>query len=282
MPKIIKQCYRDKTGQRSRHLSRFFMVTLLAESKTMAAHQSSVSEEDYLENMPAMEEMADSLMLHIDSLSISSIAEILGISNQLAVKAHSFAYDFPHKLAGYKALYAFTGEAFRALDVSSFSHDTLEYAKDNLRLVSSVYGLLKPDDIIKPYRCEFNKPIFPDMKTPIQVFKQKNTIEIVNLIKNDKITDVIDLLPGDADKSFDWKIIRAFSRVHKVCFQTITPDGKLKTPIASRLKELRGKMARLILTQGIGSFNDLCSFSSQDFIYSHADSKPGLPVFISS
>ena len=216
----------------------------------------------------------------MENLSPIQIAEILGISNQLAIKAHSLAFDFPHKATGYKAIFGFTGEAFKSLDAKTLGNSELENANKCLRLISSVYGFLHPSDIIKPYRCEFNKPIAPGHKTPIQVFKPKITVELVKYIKENKIQDVVNLLPGDADKCIDWKIVRAFVKVHKICFQTITPEGKLKTPLAKRLKELRGEMARRILTDGLQNFQELTKMESNNFVFSPNDSKPLLPVFL--
>ena len=260
----------------------YCMLTVLAESKTMGSIQNPVDEREFEMHKPVLEEQADILMAGMASMSPSNIAEKLGISGALAVKAHTLAYDFPHKLTGYKAINAFTGEAYRGLDINSLQEDSLKDIEDKLRIISSVYGILKPSDIIKPYRCEFNKGIAPGGKTPIQLFKSKNTIDLVNFVKERKVNDIIDLLPGDADKSIDWKIVRAYCKVHKVCFQAITAEGKLKTPIARRLKELRGNMTREILERGIDSFAELIKLETTDFIYSPNDSRPGLPVFITT
>lgn len=256
------------------------MLVLLAESKTMAPLQENITDAEYSAATPVFESEADRIMANIEALNPPKLAQILGISTQLAVKAHNLAYDFPHKSTGYKAIFGFTGEAFRSLKASSFDKATLETADRNLRFISSIYGWLKPSDIIKPYRCEFNKPVAPDDKTPIQVFKAKNTVALVNLIKENKIKDIINLLPGDAEKCIDWKICRAFAKVHKIVFRQITSEGKLKTPIASRLKELRGLMAREILSRNIENFDNLTRYESSQFIFSPADSKPLLPVFI--
>ena len=257
------------------------MLTLLAESKTMSSSQYLVEESQFAQHTPVLESCADSIMAYIESLSPKDIAERMGVSLQLAVKAHSFAYDFPDKHTGYDALHAFTGEAFKGLDVTTLTGDAIQRANQDLKFISSVYGILNSSDIIKPYRCEFNKMITPDQKTPIQYFKQKVTIELAKYIKANKVTDIIDLLPADADKCVDWKIIRAFTKVQKVVFQEIGPDGKLKTPIAKRLKELRGKMARKILMDGIDTFSELINSESEDFLYSPEHSKSLLPVFLS-
>ena len=272
-----------QNGGRVEALSPFYfaMLVLLAESKTMESSQLPVTQELFSNNSPVFEDMANALMQNIEDYTPLQLAEILGISNQLAIKAHNLAFDFPHKLSGYKALTGFTGEAFKGLQASSLSPEALMNAQNNLRIISSVYGILKPFDIIKPYRCEYNKPVAPGHLTPINYFKQKVTVHLVNYIKENKISDVIDLLPADADKCVDWKIVRAFSKVHKVVFKSFSQDGSLKTPLAKRLKELRGIMARSILMYNIKSFNELTDFSSDQFIFSPKDSKPLLPVFIS-
>lgn len=258
------------------------MITLLAESKTMSGDQLPVTELNFQNHKPVLEDMADNLMEDMAHMNPLEISSTLGISLQLAKKANSLAYDFPHKLTGYKAINGYVGDAYRGLDIKTISDNGLEAIYNNLIIISSVYGILRGDDIIKPYRCEFNKEIAPGRKTPIQFFKSKVTIEMVKLVRDGKIGDVIDLLPADADKCVDWKIVRAYTKVHKVCFQIITSEGKLKTPIAKRLKELRGIMCRTIAEKGIKTFQALTKVESPHFIFSPQDSKPGLPVFITT
>ena len=256
------------------------MLSLLAESKTMSDRQEPVSPEEFQNHKAVLESTADSIMNYWEGLSPEEIAQRLGVSNSLAIKSKQLAYDFPNKSIGNKAVFSFIGEAYKGLDITSLSEDAFNRCEDGLRIISSVYGILKPSDIIKPYRFEFNKVIGGNFKTSIKTFKSKVTIDLVNYIKSNKVKDIIDLLPGDADKCVDWKIVRAFASVHKICFQTIEDGGKLKTPIARSLKELRGRMCRLILEKNLQSFEDLKNTHSDHFIYSEEFSKPGLPVFI--
>lgn len=256
------------------------MVTLLAESKTMLSEEKPVLESVFEDHTPALEEMADHTMDFIRNLSVNEISELLGISSQLAMKSVGYAYEFPNKKMGYGAIYGFTGEAFKALDVSTISKEALDFANDNLRIISSLYGILKPDDIIKPYRLEFNKNCAPNNQNIAKYLKPKITIEFVKFLRSQKVKDVIDLLPADADACLDWKIIRSVSKVHKINFKTLDNSGKLKTPLTKHLKESRGKMARFILENSIQSFSDLIKAESEDFFYSPNDSKPGLPVFL--
>lgn len=256
------------------------MLTLLAESKTMLSSQQAIPHQDFLTRKPLFEEEADMEMDFIKSLSVNEISEILGISGALATKTLSFAYEFPNKSLGYCSLSAFTGEAYKGLDQNSLSDAAKKRAAENLRIISSLYGYLRPLDIIKPYRLEFNKQIYEGRNNAIKTYRQKITVEFVKEIKSRNIKDIIDLLPADADLMIDWKISRAFAKVHKVVFKSIMPDGSLKTPLAKTLKEHRGKMARFIFENNIQSFEDLCKSESSDFLFSPADSKPLLPVFI--
>lgn len=247
----------------------------------MSSHQEFVDDVLSQRFKPILEKEADSLMATIAEKSPSEISQSLDISHQLAIKTHLLSYDFPNKSMGLKAIKAFTGEAFKGLDEATFSSQGAVAAENDLRIISSVYGFLRPTDIIKPYRMEFDKKIINNI-TPAKFFKPKVTIEIVKEIKNGQIKDILNLLPVNAEESLDLKIIRAFAKVHKVVFKTISSDGRLKTPIAKRLKELRGIMAREIFESGIKSFEELINHESENFIYSPNDSKPGLPVFISA
>ena len=256
------------------------MLIFLAESKTMRAEQQPVAPSQFSEKSPLLETMADKLMADFSSFSPYEISERLGISLPLAIKSRSLAYEFANKSIGSQALYTFTGEAFRGLQATSLSPEAKEIADTSLRFISSAYGILSPSSIIKPYRLEYNKKCAPEDKTPVQYFKSKVTIAVVNQIKTDGVKDIINLLPADAEMMLDWKIIRAFAKVHKICFRSMLPDGKLRTPSSQRLKELRGLMCRMILQNSIQSFSSLISQESPHFAYSPDDSRPLLPVFI--
>ena len=252
----------------------------MAESKTMSSEQISVSEEDFSSHRPILETMADETMAFISSLSVNEIAELLNISHSLAVKGAAYAYDFPNKKSGYSPLDGYTGEVFKAFNASSLSKNERNKTDESLRIISSLYGILKPSDIIKPYRLEFNKNCAPGNTSITKFLKPKVTIEFVKFLKESNEKEVIDLLPADADGCLDWKIIRSFSKVHKISFKSIDPSGKLKTPIAKKLKEMRGKMARFIIDNSFSSFSQLSKAENEDFFFSIHDSKPGLPVFI--
>lgn len=249
----------------------------------MSDNLRDISPEDYNAHSPLLELVADETLRFISSLTVEEIMNIMPVSKALAAKVKSLAYEFPNKSTGYNPLTAFCGEAFRGLDASTLSHEAIFRASSQLRIISSAYGILRPTDIIKPYRLDFNKKVGPDYQNINKILKPRITVEIVKYVKENKIKDIINLLPADADDCLDWKIIRAFAKVHKILFKIISPStGDLKTPIAKRLKELRGIMTRIILENDISTFDQLKSFENNYFVFSPADSKPLLPVFIAA
>lgn len=256
------------------------MITLIAESKTMATECHTVSHEAYMAHKPIFEKEASEIMRSLSSATATDIAMRIGISPSLATKAYAMAYDFPFKSHGLPALAAFSGDVFRALDVSTLSDEVKEYANHTLYIVSSLYGLLRPADIIKPYRLEFNKNCMPDLTTPSTFWRHRLTTYFLSQLKDYRGNEVLDLMPLDAAKLFDRERIKQYCNVAKAEFKTVTDNGILKSPHSKKIKELRGKMLRHILLNKIESFDQLTHMHSRYFVYDETSSKPDSLVFV--
>lgn len=256
------------------------MLTLIAESKTMASQERQVSTEEYLDCMPLLEKEADRIVEYLSSFNTMQLSQSISISPALAMKAARLIYDFPNKSTGYNALKAFTGEVFRGIDIATLNEDDLKYSDNRILIISSLYGLLNPKNIIKPYRLDFNADCSPDGGKLSKFWKSKLTIAFVKHLKDTGEKEVLDLLPGEASKCLDWKIIKAFAKVMKVDFKTVGDDGNLRTPHSGKLKELRGKMVRTILNQRIDSFNTLLGLKTSDFAADPDLFREGFPTFI--
>lgn len=256
------------------------MITLIAESKTMDSNEQHISEENLREHTPMFEKEASEIISNLLPLPIEELAMRLSVSQALAIKTHKMMYEFPNKLMGYPALYGFTGEVFRGLDINSISEEAKDFGKTSLLFISSLYGLLKPEDIIKPYRLDFNVDCAPDGSKLSTYWKKKLTIALVKHIKSNNENEILDLLPGEASKCLDWKLIKNFAKVVKIDFKYISDKGELKTPHAGKLKELRGKMVREILCQKINDLRTLINLKTADFASDPDLYRPGYPVFV--
>ena len=254
------------------------MLILIAESKTMLEQEQSVSRECFEANTPAGEASADAVMARVADMDIADIAAAIKISPAMAAKARRMAYEFPNKQTGLRAIDAFTGVVFKNFDYSSLSPEEKERTGANVRIISSLYGWLRPEDIIKPYRFDFTTPLAPDDKTFAAYWKKDVTIQLVKYLKTTGEKNILNLLPADAAKSIDWKLVKNFAKVWKADFKE--QDGAaVRTPHAGRLKALRGLLLRDIITQAITTPQALIAHESDTFLPLPTPDRPDLIAF---
>lgn len=249
------------------------MLILIAESKTMLEEQQSISAECLESNTPAGEEQAAIIMNRLGRMEQPELIAETGLTPSLAAKLRTMIYEFPNKTTGQKAIEAFTGVVFKALSYDSLPVSARETCGKDVRIVSSLYGLLRPGDIIKPYRLDFTAKAAPDGASLNSFWKKDATIQLVRTIQEGGHADILNLLPGDAAKCFDWKIIKRFCKVWKADFVEMTENGTTKTPNATKLKTMRGTLLRSILCEGISSVKALQTIKSDDFMFE------GTPVY---
>lgn len=237
------------------------MLILIAEAKTMRTDLGAVSMEEYAAHTPVYERQADEIIHSLSGLSLQELASDLKLTPSLARGMQKMIYDFPHKESGLRAIDAFTGVVFKALDVQTLSESACERMNINTRIISSLYGYLRPDDIIKPYRLDFTAKGAPDGRTMVQYWKRDVTLAIGRYLKEHNCTEILNLLPADAMKCIDWKLLKGLARVWKADF--VEADGEdVRTPHAGKLKQLRGTLLREILERGITSVSDLKSLDT--------------------
>ncbi len=242
------------------------MLTLIAESKTMTPYDAPVGAGSL---WPIGEQTADEIMAHIAGMTVPEAVAALKLSSATAAKAIKLAYEFPNKETGQKAVEAFTGVVYKALDYLTLSEREKAYLVENLRILSSLYGYLTPEGFIKAYRLDYTTPIAPGDKPLATYWKKDTTINLVRELKERPGDAILNLLPGDAAKMVDWKLVKHFAPVWKVDFKelrdssalerlagadpdlTRLPAEAFKTPNATRLKEHRGHLLREMAQRGI-------------------------------
>ena len=218
----------------------------------------------------------------MDSLRVRTpeqLAAEAGITLRLAASLRRMIYEFPNKSTGLRAIEAFTGVVFRQLRLAGYDAAQKKFLQDNVRIVSSLYGWLRPDDIVKPYRFDFKSHVAPLGETLMKYWKKNVTIAMAQELRAKGDTVIIDLLPSDAAKCVDWKPIKQFANVYKVDFKMYDGTDVMKTPNAGRLKELRGRLLDLIVRNGISSPADIASMESSDFMPDPAG--PRYPSYLS-
>lgn len=192
----------------------------------------------------------------------SDLKALMGISENLAQLNHSryqtFETPFTSDNAGHAAL-AFAGDTYVGLDAGSLADADLEYAQEHLGILSGLYGLLRPLDLMQPYRLE--------MGTRLKTAWGKNLYEYWG----DQITARINALTaGHSDRTvINLASKEYFSAVNPKSLEgdVITPifkelrDGKAKI-ISFMAKKARGSMARYMILNRIEHPEGLMKFDS--------------------
>lgn len=254
-------------------------MILIAESKTMASAEREVSREEFAECRPLFDGIANAIMDSLRDRTPEQLVAEAGITLRLAASLRRMIYEFLNKTTGLRAIEAFTGVVFRQLRLAEYDGAQREFLRDNVRIVSSLYGWLRPDDIIKPYRFDFKSHVAPLGETLMKYWKKDVTIALAQELRAKGDTVIIDLLPSDAAKCVDWKLIKRFANVYKVDFKMYDGTDAMKMPNAGRLKELRGRLLDLIVCNGLSSPADIATLESPDFMPDPAG--PRYPFYLS-
>lgn len=229
---------------------------------------------------PEGEAQADEICARIASMSVAQIAEALKVSPAMALRSRQFALDFPDKRFGLPAIEAFTGVVFRYLDATSLSADDREFAAHNLRIISSLYSLLRPHDTVRPYRVDYSSRIAPGDAPLCRWQKAKSTVRLVAALREEGTSEILDLMPAEAAKCFDWKVLRKFAKRHEVRLREMVDAHTVRTPSSNRLKQMRGLLLREIIEKRITSTEELKRLESDNFAYTGEDEEKDVLTFL--
>lgn len=155
---------------------------------------------------------------------------------------------------------AFKGEAYNGLDMTSLDESSLDYAQNHLRILSGMYGVLRPYDLIKPYRLEMGSKL--KTGSLYKHWKEKITSAI-----NDDLEKyggpIINLASQEYFSVIDAKKLNAM--VITPLFKETKGDA-LKT-IVVYTKKARGMMARYIIENALSQVDDLKKFNKDAYSY---------------
>lgn len=258
-------------------------MILIAESKNMTSGQVEVGQKEFEEFSPLYDGVANAIMESLCGKNTEQISEEAGITARLAASLRRMIYEFPDKSHGIRAIDAFTGVVFRQLDTKSYDAAQTGFLQDNLRIISSLYGWLRPGDIIKPYRFDFKSRVAPQGETLMKYWKKDVTIALVKELQLRGDRGIIDLLPSDASKCIDWKLVKRFAKVYKVDFKAVVGSEGLRTPHSGRLKELRGCFLDEVIRRRLTSPDKISRLETSDFMPdTHSPTTAGCISFLTA
>jgi len=209
----------------------------------------------------------------------SELKELMGISQNLAdlnyERYQKFSTPFNRNNAR-PCIYAFNGSAYKELDAYSLDEGDVDTLQNSLRILSGMYGILRPLDLMQPYRLE--------MGTKLQVNGYSRLYEFWNGSLTEALNDELEdeeLFVNLASKEY-FKALQPDALKVDVISPVFKDfkNGDLKT-IGFYAKKNRGTMTRYLIEHKVDSYDGLLGFNGNDYSYSekHTENK-NEPVFV--
>ena len=215
---------------------------------------------------PRFLDKSEKLNKKLKTLSKTKLGDLMKISKELSAlnyeRNQSWQTPFTKENAK-QAIYSFTGAVFQGIDVNSLTEDKIPVLQNKLRILSGLYGLLKPLDLIQPYRLE--------MGTRLKVGNSENLYkfwnnELANSLNEELQEDelLINLASSEYFKALPKKTLKT---------KMITPvfkdfkNGQYKT-IMTYAKMARGYMVRYIIDNNVETIEDLKGFNIENYRFS--------------
>ena len=254
------------------------MIALIAPAKRLD-YDSDLSVEDF----SIAEHLKESkkLIKELQKKSPEDLSSLMGLSENLSILnfERNMNWQAPKKPSNEvrQAIFAFKGDVYVGLDSETLSKSDIKYAQKNLAILSGLYGLLKPLDLMYPYRLEMGTKMKNENgKNLYEFWGNKITTSINALAKKNNSKGIINLASVEYFSSV--KTENLDLPVYSPVFKDFK-NGKYKI-ISFFAKKARGSMARFVIQNKIKNPTDLNKFNLDGYKYSAKDSSEYSPVFL--
>jgi len=213
----------------------------------------------------------------IKNLSAPDLSSLMSISPKLSELNWSRNQDFQKIDTKEKeAIFAFNGDVYDGIDANSINKSNYEKLQNSLRILSGLYGILKPFDKIKAYRLEMGTKIsINGSKNLYDFWKENVTNSLIDEINENDI--IVNLASNEYFSVIDKSLIP--NTIVTPQFKDFK-NGKLKI-ISFYAKKARGLMTRFLIDNDIKSLSDIESFNSSGYMFSQNETtNPLEPVFV--
>ncbi|MGK0411582.1 MAG: cytoplasmic iron level regulating protein YaaA (DUF328/UPF0246 family) [Shewanella psychromarinicola] len=253
------------------------MLVLVSPAKTLDFENPPITN---THTQPSLLKQSQTLMDVCRALTPMDIASLMKVSDKIAgLNAARFAeWQPPFTLDNAKqAIFAFRGDVYTGFDADNLSESQMASSQQHLRILSGLYGVLKPLDLIQPYRLEMGTKLTNAKGSNLYAFwGDIITSEVNQALKEQGDDIIVNLASNEYFKSV---------KVNQLEGQLITPmfkdfkNGQFKV-ISFYAKKARGLMARYIVDTKPATVEQLTEFDLQGYYYSKAQSTATEPVFL--
>lgn len=240
------------------------MLFILSPAKTLDfEHEAPIKKS----SQPIFKDNAELLINQLKNKSQNELSKLMSISDKLAelntIRHKSWEKNHTKKNAK-QCIFAFRGEAYNGLNIEQFTQEDLEFAQDRLRVLSGLYGVLRPLDLIQPYRLE--------MGTKLENPQGKNLYEFWN-------AQVAETLNKHAEKTGTNTLVNLASNEYFKAVKKDVLKPNVITPVFKELKndsykvisvyakKARGMMSAYIIRNRITDSEDLKNFTEEGYMF---------------
>jgi|TARA_B110000240_G_scaffold67407_1_gene76820 cytoplasmic iron level regulating protein YaaA (DUF328/UPF0246 family) len=238
------------------------MITLLSPSKKLNFNEQNIvhshTECDFIQS-------AELLANEAKNLTENDLKELMSISDNLA-KLNRERFDrwsLPFSPSNAKqAILAFDGGVYSGLKAEDFKDKDFDFAQDHLRILSGLYGILKPLDLIQPYRLEMGVSFKNNKgKNLYEFWKEDLTKNLNNTLKEHSNPTIVNCASVEYFSAID--LSKLDGKILSIVFKEYR-DDKLKF-ISFNAKKARGLMTQYIMKNKINSNDDIKDFNYENY-----------------
>ena len=252
------------------------MLMVISPAKTLD-YESPLATDTYTQ--PEFLDDACELVDQLKELEPHQISNLMSISDKLgqlnAERFQNWHTPFTPENAR-QAVLAFKGDVYTGLDAESFSEEDFEFAQQHLRMLSGLYGVLKPLDLMQPYRLEMGTRFENNRGKDLYAFWGSKITDEINRLLADDDGVLVNLASNEYFKSVKKKDLEG---------RLITPqfkdwkNGQYKM-ISFYAKKARGLMCRYAIQNRITQADDLKGFNLEGYYFSEEQSDNNNWVFL--
>ena len=238
------------------------MLAILSPAKTLDYETPLKTK---LNSQPIYGRESNQLIKTLRTFEPFEVASLMKISDKLADLNHKRYVEWRNKPAESKtrpAALAFKGDVYQGLEAESFNDNDLKFAQRHLRILSGLYGLLRPLDVIQPYRLEMGTKLKTSKgQNRYDYWGTKLTTGLNEALKESKESTLVNLASNEYFGAVQPKLLEG--SLLNIGFKE-KRNGQLKF-VSFSAKKARGLMAKFIIKERLKNPDDLKNFDLEDY-----------------
>lgn len=234
-------------------------------------------------SVPQFIDRAEELVGYMRQLNVSELMKLLHVNQKIALLNQSrFVVWIPDTTIENSkfAIDLYNGEVFRSLEISSLRNTDYDFLQNNIRIFSGLYGVLRPFDLILPYRLEISSKLKTvHGNTLYDFWREKITQNILQELKKSEEKIIFNLMSKEYFKALNQKILTDYPIID-FDFLQYNPATDEYRQVVIQTKKARGYMVRYIVENKINSVEGLKGFAMEGYWFHSELSSENRLVFV--